>query len=179
MPFSIQAVIDGVIHYGALTLIHGTVLALITWLLSATLLRRSRPAVQAALWTIVLLKFLLPPVLPGEMALSGWIAEAATSVTVTQRGNTESSSEPIIRQPLTNQGPGVPVESPGNPAARLLFICYLFFVVLLSVRALLAFRNTRRGIRALPVADNLTRDEVEALAEWIGLNRTRRADDRR
>ena len=49
-------------------LLHGTVLALITAVLGATLLRRARPALMAALWTIVLLKFLIP--LGPEMPLS-------------------------------------------------------------------------------------------------------------
>src|SRR5712671_1548874 len=132
---------DGVIHYGALTLIHGTVLALITWLLSATILRRSRPAFQAALWTIVLLKFLLPPVLPGEIALSDWLAEAATSVTVTQLGHTELSSEPITRESSINDGQIATVESRGNQAVRILFICYLVFVAVLGVNALVALRR--------------------------------------
>jgi beta-lactamase regulating signal transducer with metallopeptidase domain len=171
VPISIQAIIDGVIHYGALTLIHGTVLALLTWLLSATILRRSRPAFQAALWTIVLLKFLLPPVLPGEMALSGWLAEAATSVTVTQLGHTELSSEPINRESSINDGQIATVESRGNQAVRLLFICYLVFVAVLGVNALVMLRRTGHRIRSLPSADVNTLNEVLRLSEWIGLKR--------
>jgi beta-lactamase regulating signal transducer with metallopeptidase domain len=162
---------DGAIHYGALTLIHGTVLALITWLLSATLLRRSRPAVQAALWTIVLLKFLLPPVLPGEMALSGWLAEAATSVTVTQRASTELSSEPITQESPINHEQITTVESRGNQALQLLFICYVAFVAVLGAHALIRLRRTGRRIRSLPSADVNTLDEVLTLSEWIGLKR--------
>lgn len=159
---------DGAIHYGALSLIHGTVLALITWWLSATLLRRSRPAFQAALWTIVLLKFLLPPVLPGEMALSGWLAEAATSVTFTQRAPTESAAEPIMRGLPTSNAQA---KAPENQTTHLLFVCYLFFVVVLSTRAIITLRRTARRIRALPLADSSTRDEVQVLAGWIGLKR--------
>ncbi len=56
---------------GGRTLLHGTALALVTWLICATVLRKARPALHAALWTVVLFKFLVPPILPGEMALSG------------------------------------------------------------------------------------------------------------
>src|SRR5882724_9923892 len=70
--------VNTIIYYGALTLLHGTVLALITWLLSVTLLRRARPAVKAALWTIVLIKFLIPPILPGEMTLSSWTTKTVS-----------------------------------------------------------------------------------------------------
>ena len=41
-------------------LVHGTVLAVIAAVLAATLLRRARPAVHAALWLVVLCKFLVP-----------------------------------------------------------------------------------------------------------------------
>src|SRR5687768_14254183 len=165
-----QAFIESAIHYGGLTLIHGTVLALLTWLLCATLLRRSRPAVQAVLWTIVLLKFMLPPILPGEMALSGWIADAATRVSVLQVANPESATTPS--EPLTTFSRQVGLgQSRGIPTSQLLFVCYLFFVVMLGGRAYLALRRSSRYIRALPFADASTQEEVLALAKWIGLKR--------
>jgi hypothetical protein len=70
---------DSIVNYIELTVLHGTVLALITGLLTVTVLRRSRPAIKAALWTIVLIKFLIPPILPGEMALSSWVTRTITA----------------------------------------------------------------------------------------------------
>jgi beta-lactamase regulating signal transducer with metallopeptidase domain len=51
-------------------IVHGTILAAIAWLLSESLLRRARPAVIAALWTVVLVKFLVPvgPAMPWSFA---------------------------------------------------------------------------------------------------------------
>jgi lipoprotein signal peptidase len=67
---------------GVLTqvLVHGTVLATMTWLLCAVFLRRVRPAVHVVLWTVVLLKFLIPPVFPGLVSLSGWLSSASSSL---------------------------------------------------------------------------------------------------
>lgn len=64
----VEATLGVLWHLASTGLIHGTVLALITTVLGATLLRRARPALMAALWTIVLLKFLIP--LGPEMPLS-------------------------------------------------------------------------------------------------------------
>jgi len=62
-------------------LVHGTVLAALAWGVSATLLRRARPAVIAALWTVVIVKFVLPvgPALPWSLssALDGLFGGAA------------------------------------------------------------------------------------------------------
>ncbi|HVV82691.1 MAG TPA: hypothetical protein VHE35_06405, partial [Kofleriaceae bacterium] len=44
----------------ATALVHGTVLAVVGAVLAATVLRRARPAVVAAMWTVVLLKFVVP-----------------------------------------------------------------------------------------------------------------------
>src|SRR2546423_13212383 len=92
---------DAAVHYGGLMLIHGTILALITWLLSVTALRNTRPGFRAALWVIVLTRFLVPPILPGEMALSGWVSKAANSVTINQSHPTELPLEPASKERST------------------------------------------------------------------------------
>ena len=56
------------LHHGAAALadvattalVHGTLLAIAAAVVAATLLRRARPAVHAALWLVVLLKFVVP-----------------------------------------------------------------------------------------------------------------------
>ena len=64
-------VLDAAWSLAATGLIHGTVLAALTALAGATLLRRASPALLGALWTIVLIKFVVPlgPGLP--VSLSG------------------------------------------------------------------------------------------------------------
>ncbi|MCA9675664.1 MAG: hypothetical protein KC464_11555, partial [Myxococcales bacterium] len=55
---------------GLWILVHGTVLAALAWVLSRTLLRGARPAVIAALWTVVLVKFVVPigPAMPWSVS---------------------------------------------------------------------------------------------------------------
>src|SRR5688572_29316796 len=60
----------------ALGVVHGTVLAAITGVLALTVLRRARPALLAALWLVVLVKFLVP-VGPGwSLSLSSALDQA-------------------------------------------------------------------------------------------------------
>jgi beta-lactamase regulating signal transducer with metallopeptidase domain len=168
----IESILDGAVHYGGLMLMHGTVLALITWLLSLTIFRRNRPSIQAALWIIVLIKFMLPPILPGEMALSGWITKAASAVAVSRHVNLETS--PDLKEPapsIIRQQPES-VERRWNSISPLLVAGYLFFVILLGARALIAHRRNRRRIFRLPVAGLATQSEVGALADLIGLKRS-------
>jgi bla regulator protein blaR1 len=168
---SIEAITNAMINYGGLTLIHGSVLALITWLLSATLLRRSRPAIKAMLWTVVLVKFLLPPVFPGEMAMSGWITRAVNGGAATQPARVESDYRPIAAPARDDYAQDTSSESKPSPGASLLLFCYISIVMLLSIRALLALKRMRRRIQALPMADSGSQDEVRELATRIGLKR--------
>lgn len=55
-----NSVFDGLWSVLGTGLIHGTLLALLTLVLTKTLLRNARPALISALWTIVLIKFLVP-----------------------------------------------------------------------------------------------------------------------
>ena len=69
----LDGVLDAIWGLPATGLIHGTILAALTALAGATLLRRASPALLAALWTVVLLKFVIPlgPALP--VSLSGLV----------------------------------------------------------------------------------------------------------
>lgn len=101
---------QAVFHYGGLMLLHATILALVTWLLTLTVFRKTRPAFRAALWIIVLTKFLIPPILPGDIALSSWVSRIGNPLRINQ-----PSSEPLPfrmssgEQPLMNQPEGDPL----------------------------------------------------------------------
>lgn len=169
MTIVIDSFIESASHYFALTLVHGTVLALITWLLSATILRRSRPAVHAFLWTIVLVKFLVPPILPGEMSLSGLITRSTDGLIVTQTGKLTATPSAIV-EPDAN---GSNVSSAPNEAtvrwSRWLASGYLVLVIVLSVRTIRSMKRAKRAVYALPRAPEYIQREVAALASRIGL----------
>ncbi len=166
-----QTVAETLIYYGGLALIHGTALALVTWLLSAIILRRSRPALQAALWTLVLIKFLLPPVLPGEIAMSGWIAQAVASATAAESLSPESPSLELTRNDTADSMEYTSARATLNIFASLILAAYLLVVILLSSRALQSILRTRRRSRALRPADQRCRDEVIRLSASINLRR--------
>lgn len=87
---TLDGVLGAIWGLAATGLIHGTILAALTALAGATLLRRASPALLAALWTVVLLKFVIPlgPALPVSLSgfveamLAGADAGAGTSVAV-------------------------------------------------------------------------------------------------
>src|SRR5687768_1785663 len=87
----LEILTDAFLTWLVLNVLHGTALFGLTWLVCATLLRRSRPSIQAAVWTVVLIKFLLPPVLPGNFGISGLLS----SVTP-QTGSTQSAPRPVF-----------------------------------------------------------------------------------
>ena len=71
----------GVLGLLITALAHGTVLAAIGAVLAVTVLRRARPAVLAAMWTVVLLKFVVPfgPA-PALLAVMGALRAGAVAV---------------------------------------------------------------------------------------------------
>ncbi len=148
-----------------LTLLHGTALALLTWLVCKTLLRRAGPAISGVLWTIVLLKFLFPPILPGEMAMSGFLSRAFLGA---------SYEAPTADPSIGNIEAPVPTvaERAGN-AAPLQFLATMWglAVVLLGVRFAIQAGCDWRRFRRLPPASAESCSEVRRLCRRMGLRR--------
>jgi beta-lactamase regulating signal transducer with metallopeptidase domain len=168
---SIDYLIVTALYYVGLSLIHGTALAVITWVLSVTILRRSRPAIHAFLWTVVLIKFFVPPVFPGEMALSGWISNTATRIVIRQNVNLEPPNVSIIeRRPDIDRPKTAPVLIAPWLMQSLVF-CYLFLVSILAARTLRTFTRAKRTLRSLPPAPSNVISEVRDLAGRLGIRR--------
>src|SRR2546421_6220762 len=169
MSASIDNLVITVLHYAGLSLFHGTALAVITWLLSVTILRRSRPAIHAFLWTLVLIKFFVPPIFPGEIALSGWISNTATRIVATQNANSELPNVSIAeRRPdidALNRAPRFTMPS----LIRSLGFCYLVMVIILTARTLRSFTRAKRVLRTLRSASSEVTREVTDLAGRLGL----------
>ncbi|HEV2708382.1 MAG TPA: M56 family metallopeptidase [Pyrinomonadaceae bacterium] len=160
-----------------LALTHGTALVLLTWLVSATLLRRCRPAVHAALWTVVLIKFLLPPVLPGDFGLSPLLSSIFHPSTVLTQPAPESPRDRTGLMAVADGSlqPSASTQMRPAPARRLLpaalLIAYAFLVSLFGWRALLNSYRMRRHVRRLPLADREMACEVAEAAVRLGLRR--------
>lgn len=184
---SVQPFGEAFLDLMLLALAHGTALVLLTWLASATLLRRCRPSVHAALWTVVLVKFLLPPVLPGDVGLSPLLSSLLPP-----------SADSVIARPeasrLIAQNEGANLSDDGNsiddarlhpgpargrrtqarlprPLPAALLIAYTTLVSLFGARALLRAHRMRRRVRRLPAAGARLAGEVAAAAAKLGLAR--------
>lgn len=163
---SVDSLLTALAGIATTGLIHGTVLAAVTAILCATVLRRARPALLAALWTIVLCKFLVPlgPELP--MSLSGLLdtllygASAAT---------TSADAAPVAMPAAA--GAGSLADALWLAATLCLWLAYGVVVTWLLVRRLRAHRRLARAAAAYPVASPALTARVAEAARQVGLAR--------
>lgn len=148
-------------------LLHGTVLALLTLLLCRTVLRNARPALISALWTVVLLKFLIPlgPEVP--VSLSGaldslWAGE--TQVPAQLAGTPQTGA--IASATPAPSGPDLWLL--GQAA---LLALYLLVVGYLLVTRLRHQQRHRRWAAAQAPATGRTLDIARRAARTLGLRR--------
>jgi beta-lactamase regulating signal transducer with metallopeptidase domain len=156
-------------------LAHGTVLVCVTWAATATILRRSRAALMAAVWTVVLIKFLVPPVFPPSFGYSS-IVELITS-------KAKQIVTPVSEDPKSSLDSGaaghsntaIDVSPKQSPLYEWLPIgivaIYVCCLLVLVFRSLRYWRNLRRHLYALPDASLAIQTEVALLAERLRLRR--------
>ncbi len=166
----LEAVIDGLWSLLGVGLIHGTILAVLTWVLARTVLRGARPALMAALWTVVLLKFVVPVGPEVPLSLSGVVdgflsadvagesepgfAMSAATATATERSALTTTEVLWIA---------------GKLAALLL---YLGIVVRIFRRRFATQRVLRRAAERLPAVSPAISAVVERAVHKVGLART-------
>lgn len=164
----------------ALMLMHGTVLVGLTWLASVTFLRRSRPALIAAVWTVVLIKFLVPPLLPASFGYSSMLslmASKAGQVVALSPGDTQRLRDPA------STGNGFQLDTSGSNKERLSYRrslvtvvagIYLCLLIALITRSIFYFMHLRRRLRSFPKGDEALQQEVAALAARLRLRHSPR-----
>lgn len=162
----------------ATLLLHGTALALFAWALDRTLLRRVRPAFRAALWTVVLLKFFVPPVLPVPASMSAWLPDAVAAAPDTEpvpnaaHERLLAADSPVAdSEPAPPESASVPVAAEGGPVAPVLLVLYVIAFLVVVPRSLSSSYRTWRRVRILPGAPPDVVEEVRSLARRIGLRR--------
>ncbi|GAB4123574.1 MAG: hypothetical protein Kow001_21010 [Acidobacteriota bacterium] len=154
-----------------LTLLHGTVLALLTGLLVSTVLRRVRPAVHAVLWAVVLLKFLIPPAVPVPSGLSAWLAPFSLAIV---DGWRSPQAEAVPERPLSVAAePSGTARSKGRWGVGLLsaVVAYLVGFAWLSAAFLRRSAAVRRWVSSLELAPPALEEEVARLAAGLRLRR--------
>jgi beta-lactamase regulating signal transducer with metallopeptidase domain len=146
-------------------LVHGTALAVLTALALATVLRRARPALVAALWSIVLVKFLVPVGPRADLSLS-------TALERLLPGGGEAASAPVqaaaapALAAATASAPGA-----GGASALALALAALYAVglALAALRLLAGHRALRRRVAGLPAADREMISALERAADILRL----------
>ena len=157
---------DLVVDWITTGLLHGTALAALTGLAAVTVLRRARPAVMAALWTVVLLKFLVPIGPRTPLSLSSALDHA------------------IARAAGAGGDGGAAAAAPGGAIAAVegaaagagwsalvgwaLVAAYAAGLALLVARRSVRHRGLIRRVRALPAASPDSVDRLRQLAHRLG-----------
>ncbi|HUH02007.1 MAG TPA: M56 family metallopeptidase [Kofleriaceae bacterium] len=147
--------------------IHGTILAAITAVLVTTVLRRARPAVKSALWTLVLLKFVIPvgPALP--VSLTGFIEGAFAA---------DAAAETVAPTAHAVLGAHAGLPAHASPPTLLVLAKLVLIAVLLvgiaaiAIRRVRAHRRLRARFAALPGDPALDTALADA-AGRVGLRR--------
>lgn len=157
--------------WGAQALLFGTILAILTALACSLVFRKTRPALHGFLWTIVLIRFLLPPVLPSLPYLSD-VANRLSSgaVAILPLGTEATSDAGGMASPSTAVAPLE--HSPRAESLSWVWIVltlYLAGLTPLTIRFLRRDRRQRRWISRQRLADSDLSGTVRSLAHQIGL----------
>ena len=147
--------------------VHGTAVALLTGLLMVTVLRRARPALIAALWSLVLLKFLVPIGPRATVSLSSALDRAlsgAAAPATTQAGGGAAAA--------VATGQGAPAAlGPSSILLLAIVALYLAIVAVALGRRVVRARVLRRHVGSLPAAPPALAGRVAEAAHRLGLRR--------
>jgi beta-lactamase regulating signal transducer with metallopeptidase domain len=169
--------VTGVVGWISLALVLGTLLAGLTWLLTRFTLPRLTPAAHAALWSIVLLKFLIP-IGPGQpMSLANaWEAvrdRLPMQLPTVAVAEIEPQETPLLATESESASRASTSSTLALPTAALtaLAVLYLGGVLLVVVRRGRRYLDFASQCRALPEADASTRRLVQRVCRRLGVRR--------
>lgn len=145
-------------------LVHGTLLAIIAAALAATLLRRARPALHAALWTVVLLKF-VAPIGPGaRYSLASLYARldhpSATALVAPFTAPVATPTAAVVARPAAE-----------HPLQVATMVAWAMIALALGARQLIRYRGARRAAFAAAAAPSWLDRDVVRLARQVGVGR--------
>lgn len=190
LPANAEAIASVVLSWIGQALVFGSLLAIVTWLLLSTALRRARPAIHAAFWLIVIAKFLLP-VGPGwsyslatlTSTVAPWLGSASAPAQAmppaAKPGNistlflyfipTVAGPSAIPSVPTAVPAPATAARLPSIPA--LLCGAYLAGLALVTAIRVYRFSCFARLTRNMPLAGDDVVELVEQTAARLRLRR--------
>lgn len=163
-------------------LLLGSVLAACTWLVAATVMRRARPALQAGLWLIVLLKFVMPIGPAWSWSLASLVSGATGIELAAAR-----AALPTQPMPGASDYSWVVVYGEGASSARaaeppvatvakrdmsvplVLAVMYAAGLLVAALARLTSYVRFVRSVRRLPLASDALRARVESICRSVGV----------
>ncbi len=161
----------------AQALLLGTTLAGLTWLAAWGLRWRARPALEAALWSIVLIKFLIPVGPLWSLPLGGMWGdlpvqrETPGASTATGAGDLRAVPAPFPWSQLVVQDAGVGPVTQWWRWPTFLVIGYVVGALSILAWRLRQWRALLLQVRSLPSADPVTCDLVADVCRRLGVRR--------
>ncbi|MBU0755911.1 MAG: M56 family metallopeptidase [Planctomycetes bacterium] len=166
-----QTVASAVMAWLGQALFYGTILAALTWMVVRLLGRRLPPAVEALLWILVLVKFLVP----AGPSCSLSLGNAFHSLPIPA----EVQAFPIILKPAETAVAADPLPPRHEyesktfwPLGTLAGLCYIACVAGLVLRRLWCHCTFLAWCRSLPPAGSVAQNLVSNICRSLGMNRT-------
>lgn len=164
---SLAGVGDAGIDWLVTGLVHGTALAVATGIACATVLSRARPALRSALWTVVLLKFLIPVGPALAVSLSAGIDGLLFGAEVQAAAATFVPAEALVAGPVAAPASSSLLEL----ALAGLFLVYVLLVVGVGGLRLARHVGARRRVLRAPAIDPARAEVLARAAAIVGLRR--------
>lgn len=170
-----------------LSLLYGTALVVVTWVLLKTVFRRARAAFIASIWTIVLLKFVIPTGPGWSWSLASLVEDVSGSTLrvpiptppatepAQRDGSTTSSVQYVTvvpeRVPIRSAVAATAASSGGWTIVNVLSAIYLLVVLVILCRRVRRHRQLVDWCRRLPPAGEEVLRLVKVTCKSVGLRR--------
>ncbi len=155
-------------------LLYGTLLALATWLIVRLFRNRLPSSIQAILWCIVLIKFIVPMGPQWSLSLASLFESAWQSNSIRKVSN-ESLATEFVGLELNLDDAFVsgaaPTSSAGIGWSTILFGCYGAIVLFVMLRGLIAYRRLRKNCTSLPAADASVNERIRTACKQLNVRR--------
>ncbi len=170
----IQSVADAILGWTAHAVAFGTIVAGLTWLVIRLLGKRASPTLQVALWSLVLVKFLVP-VGPGwSLSLASSYERLSMRASSLRVADADAETGPVFA-PIATANEAVQADKMAAPLwfnwKAIAAGAYVLTVVGLGATRIRGYRLFRARCLAFPAPDESTRRVVCGVCRRLGVRR--------
>ena len=172
LPIDIAALSAGYVEWVVEALLFGTVVAGLTWLLMRPLRGRMSPTFETALWTIVLIKFIVPIGPASSFSLASAWEKLTPFAATTTAALTETEVGFAVQpgQPSDQPAQAAPVARPRDWVS-LVALGHVLVAIGLGVRRARSYRAFRARCLALPAPPEHAFERVCEVCRRLGIRR--------